>query len=395
MKKILVILKCPITNQGRMINFIQSLSKSNDLCVFYLEDNKPVSIDAKARFIPYSLPSNLSRKILQNSLFWLEYNPLQKIIINEVGNEHFDLVIAHDLPILKQGLKIARHFKCKFLYDSLEIYTETLNQFYPGVKGIKAVIAKFAIFFMRTGGTIVEKKYSRKCDVFTTVNRSLASYFEKKYGLKKVHVIMNCPKKVQTELTPSIDFRQYFGLNVEQRVFLYQGVLNEGRGLFQLIEAMNILRDNKLITLIILGEGVVKEKLVNMTKTFNIESIVKFYPTVPYDKLLTYTCAADFGINFLESFNLSKKLASPNKLFEYMQAGIPVLASFSPENNLVYNEYEIGIQCFNEPDEIAEGMVKFLECTTDQIDHFKEQLAEAANVFNWENQEVTLLELVE
>ena len=176
---------------------------------------------------------------------------------------------------------------------------------------------------------------------------------------------------------------------------MYQGVLNEGRGLDLLIESFHrASKTHANIKLIILGDGVLKNHLVQNVNILGLNKTVFFHDPVPYKDLLQYTVSADFGINLLEAFNLSKKYASPNKIFEYMQAEIPVLCSFSPENDIIFENYNIGIQCHNKVLDISEKIIQLHNLKNEEIINFKKQLKKAQKVYCWENQELKLFKLI-
>ncbi len=346
-------------------------------------------------FFSYKLKQSRANKIIRNTFFWKEHRILPNIIKSNVGDENFDIIICHDLPVLETGLKLAKHFDATIFYDSLEIYTETINQFFPNVTGIKKNIANILIRFMRWAGTKAEKRMVQKCDIITTVNQSLASYFEDNYQLDKVHSIMNCPSNKKGVIIPLIDFRKKYNFSSNDLIFLYQGVLNQGRGLNMLIEGFKLATEqNNNIKLIVLGEGVLRNALEQQVEQLNLTSSIKFTNFVPYNELFNHTIAADFGLNFLEPFNLSKKFASPNKLFEYIQVGIPVLSSFSPENDLIYNKYEIGIQTENIPSNICEGILKLASSDTNTMNTYLSEMQKASEKYNWEHQEEILIGLI-
>lgn len=100
-----------------------------------------------------------------------------------------------------------------------------------------------------------------------------------------------------------------------------------------------------------------------------------------YDKLSACTKGADLGINLLESINLSKKFASPNKLFEYIHAELPVICSYSPENNLVLEKYKIGIQCHNEIESIVDAIHKLINIDEHEKNFIHEEILKSQSEF--------------
>ena len=393
MKQILIILKCPLTNQGRMINFLNSLSKIHNVTLFSLDDGNKIKSE-KITHYTYHIKNGILNKLLKHSFFWLEFFELTKIIKNQLEEKDFDFIICHDLPVLYPSLKLKKHFQSKLMYDSLEIYNETINQFFPATKGVKKVISNFLIKFMRWNGEIAENFLIKKCDITTTVNTSLAKFFEEKYNVSNVKVIMNCPKKFHPNKEIEFNFREFYGFRPDDTIFLYQGFLNEGRGLEILIKSFNkLIKEYPTTRLIIIGSGPLSAKLKNLVEYYSLNKNIKFHRQVDYNKLLNYTVQADFGINLLESFNLSKKLASPNKLFEYIQAGIPVLCSFSPENNKLMNKFHIGEQCNNTTLGIYQSMKNLIEIRPENIIELKKNIKKAQRIYNWTEQEKNLLSL--
>ncbi len=382
---------CPLTNQGRMLNFIDSLSKKYHLDVFFIDDGQEIQIKkTNITYHTYKINSNIYSRIIKHTFFWKYNVALSNIVLRKLKDKDVDLIICHDLPTLLPAIMINKTLKSRLLYDSLEIYTETINQFFPSVSGLKKIIASGLIKFMRVFGSQAEKRMMSSCDLITTVNQSLADYFETKYQITDIQVVMNCPKETKS-FSSKINFRNTFDLKKTDRIFLYQGVLNEGRGLSKLIDAFStIQKNNSLLKLIILGDGVLKKQLKSKVSELNLEQIVFFHESVAYENLLQYTKAADYGINLLEAYNLSKKLASPNKLFEYIQAEIPVLCSFSPENNIVMTDFKIGVQCDNTVKSISTGIIDLFSNHKVNNDEF----ISAKKIYCWENQEKKLFDII-
>jgi glycosyltransferase involved in cell wall biosynthesis len=138
-----------------------------------------------------------------------------------------------------------------------------------------------------------------------------------------------------------------------------------------------------------------KKHLVEFVNDSKLNDTVFFHEPVPYANLIAHTIAADFGINLLEPFNLSKKFASPNKLFEYMQAEIPVLCSYSPENDLVFQNYSLGEQCEIDTESIKDAILKLSQKSVAEIELYKKDSRNAKSKYCWGNQEKLLLKNIE
>ena len=383
MKNICVLLNGAVKNDGRVIKTIRTLSQKFLIDLYYVNGTSEDESIFKENVHLYSVnkKDTALTKILRCSFFYLEFVFLYKEAIKQ--QKKYEFIIANDLPTLYPAVKLKKKTGGKLIYDSHEIYLETLNQFFPSkCNPIKQLIFGWSIGSMRFMGYRIEKKLLKHVDEFITVNNSLADYFSKKYKFPNIHIMMNCPVKMNNPYKPLVDFKKLYIWDHSDIVFLYQGVLNKGRGLELLIAAFNNIPNN--IKLVIIGDGFLKQDLVDWVLNYNLTGQIKFFDTVPNDKLLNYTVAADFGINLLEDYNLSKKYASPNKLFEYMHAGIPVLCSKTLENFIVFEKYEIGILTRNTPEDIVENMMKL--ANSDRIEYYRQNCYQGSHEYNWQVQ---------
>ena len=132
--------------------------------------------------------------------------------------------------------------------------------------------------------------------------------------------------------------------------------------------------------------------MIEKVKENKLDSKVYFIDRVESSELISYTKGADIGINLQEKINISKELASANKIFEYIHAGLPIIASTVPENKLVIEKYQLGILVENEPEQIAEGINKL---ATIKKENFKEKCTLAALEYNWETEEKILNEIAD
>jgi glycosyltransferase involved in cell wall biosynthesis len=387
MKHIAVILNGAIINDSRVIKTIQTISRNHCVDLFYASGNQGDSdlFNNNVRLFLHNKKDNLKTKIIQHSLFYNEFLFFVKTVINT--GVQYDYIWANDLPCLKPAIKLKHKIKAKVIYDSHEIYIETLNQFFPqNPKGIKKVAFKFILGLMRFSGRRAEKQLLKDVDYFITVGQELKKYFESQYHFIGIKVMMNCPKT--KDKVDHFQLKNMLGIEENDTLFIYQGVLNNGRGLKMLVESFKLV--NNKIFLLILGSGMLKEDLINDVKNAALENKVFFLNQVNNDVLASYTLGADFGINLLEDLNLSKKYAVPNKLFEYIHAGIPVISSNSPESKAIYNEYKIGKLVNNNPSEIADAINGI---SNEDLSMYKMNCKEAAKVYNWENQEKILYEI--
>jgi glycosyltransferase involved in cell wall biosynthesis len=296
--------------------------------------------------------------------------------------------LSNDLPTLYPGYKISKKLNSNLFYDSHEIYTETINQFFPKKNPFfKSLIFNFLIFFMRRHGIKIEKKIFPKLYQFITVNESLLKYFNSKYRIAKGLVVMNVPRDSDAiSSVERIDYYSMFDWLKTDIILIYQGGLNEGRGLYLLVESFSKLPKN--YKLVILGDGVLRKSLMEKAEQLNLNNSIQFINSVALSELPKYTKGATIGINLLESFNLSKKLASPNKLFEYIHAGIPVIASHSVENKIVLDKFNIGILTENTTEKITQAIQNMTE---QAILKYKSNTIEARAHYKWENQEGNIL----
>jgi len=381
-KRICMLLNGEIKNDNRVIKMIRTLSQKSYVDLYYVngDESDQFIFDKNVNLYSFNYNSSLKRKLIQHTFFIWEFNFFFSQVMDK--NVNYDYIWCNDLPTLNPGLKISKKLGAKLIYDSHEIYLETLNQFFPrNSKGIKKALFNQNLNLMRLIGKNFNKRVLPQVQTFITVNESLREYFIRQYSIQSSRVIMNLPELKKSEQgTNSIDYRSKYKWDTESIILIYQGALNEGRGLRLLIELMQSI-DNKF-KLIVLGDGPLKQNLKDLLAPSNQQ--VKFIDSVPIEQLLDYTRGADIGINLLEDFNLSKKLASPNKLFEYIHARIPVICSNTIENSKVLKNYKIGLLTENNLTSIKDSII---ELSKKKKTIFEDEMIRAIKLYNWESQE--------
>ena len=281
----------------------------------------------------------------------------------------FDVWHCNDTEAFAIGIaaKITRP-KLKLVYDCHEFEAERNGK----PRWMLRLVYAFEWLFIRWA-----------CDVIT-VSPSIAKAYQSRYGLKTVHLIRNAPHR-KADVTKSDRFRANFGIPADQRIFLYQGAFVSNRGLEQTLLAFERLPN---VHLVCMGYGNL-ETLVKVASAKHAN--IHFQPAVPYHEVLAYTASADVGLLSVQPSCLSYLYCLPNKLFEYIQAGIPILANRLTDCEALITEYRIGTTIASfEPDLLVQAIQ---EMSASDLAPYQQGLQRAANDFNWEAEERTLFDL--
>lgn len=284
-----------------------------------------------------------------------------------------DLLVSNDLDTLLPNFLTHKLKGIPLVYDSHEMFTET-----PEVINRK--------FVQRTWERIEAWIFPKLKHVFT-VSDGIAEIFKEKYGVD-VRVVRNVPPTLKFEKTKS---RDDLGLPADQKVLILQGSgINIHQGAEELIEAMQHLNGYLLL---IIGAGDVVGVLKTLTTNLGLENKIRFLPRIPVEELYQYTMNADLGITISKDTNINYRFSLPNKLFEYIHAGIPVLASRLVETNKIIKKYDIGtIIEKHEPKHIADKIKTMLD-DTKSVAQWRENTKFAARELCWEKESKKLVEV--
>lgn len=234
------------------------------------------------------------------------------------------IVIAHDLQTLPAAYQVARAAQASLVYDSHELFCE--QEFSAADKSF---------------WSSVERKYVGKCDLVVTVNHSIAEELKRRYQLNSVDVIQNAERRLGPVRIERV-FHGLFGIPEGHHVLLLQGGISVGRNIETLVQAMALVR-NPAVHLVVLGDGPLVPHLKEIVAQMGLAARVYFHPAVAQKDLLRYTAAADAGVIPYQATCLNNYYCTPNKLFEFVAAGLPVVANDLPEIRRVISEHQIGI----------------------------------------------------
>ena len=385
-----VLLDGAVTHDGRVIRVVEALAEQGEVDLF-AADGSPDDerlFGTRVRVFNCAREMNFSRKVLRHTAFDREYAFLARAAL--AAGRRYDVVYANDLPTLRPGALLKDVWRARLVYDSHEIYVETLNQFFPE----RASLLRRALYstskgVMRALGRRAERSLLRQVDAFITVNHSLARYFESAYSFPGIRVVMNAPPYEEVPPAPSVDFRREYGWSAADRVFIYQGTLNRGRGFQVLLPAL--ARADPRARLVIAGDGQLRGALAAEVRSRGLEDRVKFVGMVPARELAGYTRAADFGVDLLD-LNLSKRLASSNKFFEYLHAGVPSLCTDAVEHRAVFDRYRVGVLVAGDVADVARGIDALMQSS--DVPAMREACRAAAREYNWQAQVRVLEEVI-
>ena len=375
-------------HQKAKLEKIVCVSVTNDLatdqrvlkvCDFLHRNGYAVTLIGRRKTdsLPFN-PSHINAKrfgmlFRRSFLFYAEYN--LKLFFYLLFRKT-DLLVSNDLDTLLPNYLISILRRKPLVYDAHEYFlgsTEIVNR--PLVRKVWAGIER--MIFPRLKHVI-------------TVNGSIADLYHEQYGIRP-RVVRNVPPRLQVQQKLK---RSDLGWPDDKKIVLMQGGgINVHRGAEELIMAFQPQYGLKNVLLCFIGGGDVWEKIRQQVQELELTDVVHFMEKMPYDKLMQYTALADIGVSLDKPVSLNYQYSLPNKVFDYISAGVPVLASSLLEVKKIVEEYQVGL-CVNshEPAHIANRIAYMLEDPA-RYKHWKNRTIDASKELCWENEEKVLSEV--
>jgi glycosyltransferase involved in cell wall biosynthesis len=303
----------------------------------------------------------------KGKFFYLEYNIRLFFYLLSQKNDAF---CAIDLDTILPNVWAAKLRSKPFVYDAHEYFSEVPEVVArPFIKKIWETIADYAI---------------PKAAVCYTVGEGLAAVLAARYR-KPFGVVRNVPFYIDKKNIATAK-------KTKTKILLYQGALNDGRGLEELLAAMPLLRNAELW---LAGEGDNSTSLRHLALELGLENKVRFLGYVLPQDLKNITAQADIGCNLLQNKGLNYYYSLANKFFDYIQADIPSINPAFPEYLALLKQHETGIVVADLSPETLASAIQNLIDNTEYYTTLQHNCATAATVFCWEKEREILLDLWE
>jgi len=274
-----------------------------------------------------------------------------------------NVVNCHSLSVFPVAWLVAMLNRARLIYEPHELETETAT-----MHGKRKLVAKG-----------LERALIRSAELVLVVSESIAQAYRDEYKLHNVHVIKNAPPRMElsdVDRVSIISFRKLFDIPSDDIVFLYQGALEEGRGVRALLEAFSNGVGGRHI--VFMGFGVLENEIKSYA---NKVPNIHFHPAVPAKDVLRYTLGADVGIAYLDRSCINHEYALPNKFFQYLHSGKPVLCTDLIEMGRIVSHYRVGWRMGTDVDSIRSSVNAI---TMDEIRRCSANVPKAVADLNWD-----------
>jgi glycosyltransferase involved in cell wall biosynthesis len=316
----------------------------------------------------------------QTALFYAEFNIR---LFFRLIRKKAAIYLGNDLDVMPATMLIARLKNKQLVYDSHEYF---LGMAGMDQKPVRRIVWKF-----------IESRVFARIKYMYTVSDSIRNLYRKTY-LKKLFVVRNLPFK--NPVFPALTEEENSWISsIDQKIptnknlIILQGAgINEHRGAEELVFSM-IFLDAHRFHLLIIGGGDVFEKLEKMIAQNNLSEKITLIPKVPFAVLDHFTRKAQLGLSIDKPSVLNHKYSLPNKLFEYLHAGVPVLATRLIEQERIINEYDVGGFIEDHHPEHMAAKIKEIFADDGQLNRWRQNCNRVREELNWENESKIVIDI--
>ncbi|MBN2406656.1 MAG: glycosyltransferase [Elusimicrobia bacterium] len=317
MKSVIMLLKGNVNYDARVQKFIRSLVKRGFRVKLITWSWEPSSYSQEGLEIVdlvinnRKLPGNVLKMLWCNIGFCLA--AARKIKESRPGYCHFnDLNTFITVYFLKKWKSV------KYIYDAHELFPE--KQMKKSNRLIWGILERFAI---------------KRADHIIVPEKNRAEYLRRKYGLDKVPlVINNFPEYTKIDREKGLREKKRLGFE-DKKVIIYQGLISSKRYIEDMIEALKYLAEAYILVLIGFSLGSYEKEMKDMAERYGLGKRVFMYGKVRPADMLQTLCIGDIAMAFYDNKDINSYLCAPNKIFDYIMAGLKVIANSTPALDII------------------------------------------------------------
>lgn len=290
-------------------------------------------------------------------------------VVARKRRDRLTIIHAHNVATLPVGALLKWLTGAPLVYDAHELESET-----NGLGKFRSRLTRWS-----------ESLWIRAADGTVTVCDSIADWYAEAYRMERPAVVRNIPVRDTSSSGNSTVLRELHGIRDGDLLFLYQGALSPGRGIERIIEAFEAVDAGK--HLVLMGYGVLEERVRDAADR---EPNIHFQPAVPPEMVQRFTGSADVGICLIENTCLSYYYSLPNKLFEYLMCGLPVIINDMPEQRRIVTQYECG---WIAPESMQQMRTLLESIDRDALESKKAGALRAGQGLSWDDESERLIEM--
>jgi glycosyltransferase involved in cell wall biosynthesis len=296
-----------------------------------------------------------------------------------LAGDRYDLVLAHDVPVFPLAAHLASEWSAPLICDLHEIFPEQDEHF----------TTETAREYWRR----IERDGITAADGIIAVNGAVADYVAERYAPTVTTVVIhNAMPHAEPAALHGRTIRDHYPIPSDTRVMLFAGSLRPYANLEMVIGGFAEAALDGWV-LAILGEGPLREPLEKMIRRRGLEGRVFLGRRAPESELIAVTASADIGLLPYQAVGINHEIATPNKLFEYIQARLPLATSRLPMIEKIVEGSGIGgFIDFSTEWSTAADLRRYVVETLPTVE--RDALEAAANRWSWEREEPALLEVV-
>ena len=312
----------------------------------------------------------LKTQVLPDGSFWkvLQHIEWAFKIFFKLRKEGIKFVHCHSLSTLPIALLFKIFAQSKVIYDAHELETE------KGKRGIRQRVSK-----------LLERLLINYADRTIVVSDSIAGWYQNQYGLEKIHIIKNFPYQENYSSKSCHVLKDTFNIQDNEILYIYHGGLSNGRSIEILLDVFSKVNRKKHI--VFMGYGELEDTVKKYEKNF---SNIHFHPAVKPGDIISYAKGADVGICMIENICLSYYYSLPNKLFEYVASGLPVIVSDFPDMGKIIDKYKCGWKSPVNEKALIDAIEKI---SSEEIKDKIKAVLKCKDYFLWDSEEKKLINI--